>query len=175
LSFDSAPLAGSPCSCLGVRTKAGHLRSNRAAGKAVVWAVHLTSGCAAWGDGLRKRAVLLCPSCLHWCSSVSRPFSDDNSICVALWNHYGWKRPLRSSSPTVNPIPPCLLNHILKCVLIGAVSVGLVSRIRSVRRDQQHLLELMQGWEQVCGTASLVAVIYSSGVTELQLYFTRNF
>ncbi|KAK4810503.1 hypothetical protein QYF61_004283 [Mycteria americana] len=25
-----------------------------------------------------------------------------------------WKRPLRSSSPTVNPTPPCLLNHVLK-------------------------------------------------------------
>jgi len=30
-------------------------------------------------------------------------------------NHKGWKRPLRSSSPTVNPTPPCLLNHVLKC------------------------------------------------------------
>ena len=27
----------------------------------------------------------------------------------------GWKRPLRSSSPTVHPTPPCLLNHITKC------------------------------------------------------------
>ena len=27
----------------------------------------------------------------------------------------GWKRPLRSSSPTITPKPPCLLNHILKC------------------------------------------------------------
>ena len=26
----------------------------------------------------------------------------------------GWKRPLRSSSPTVTPKPPCLLNHIPK-------------------------------------------------------------
>jgi len=27
----------------------------------------------------------------------------------------GWKRPLRSSSPTIDPTPPCLLNHTLKC------------------------------------------------------------
>jgi len=27
----------------------------------------------------------------------------------------GWKRPLRSSSPTVNPTPPCLLNHAPRC------------------------------------------------------------
>jgi len=27
----------------------------------------------------------------------------------------GWKRPLRSSSPTINPTPPCLINHIPKC------------------------------------------------------------
>jgi len=27
----------------------------------------------------------------------------------------GWKRPLRSSSPTIHPAPPFLLNHILKC------------------------------------------------------------
>ena len=35
-----------------------------------------------------------------------------------LANHriVGWKRPLRSSSPTVHPTTPCLLNHnILKC------------------------------------------------------------
>jgi len=30
-------------------------------------------------------------------------------------NHYGWKRPLRSSSPTITPTPPWLLNHVLKC------------------------------------------------------------
>ena len=30
-------------------------------------------------------------------------------------NHQGWKRPLRSSSPTINPTPLCLLNHVLKC------------------------------------------------------------
>jgi len=27
----------------------------------------------------------------------------------------GWKRPLRSSSPTIHPTPPCLLNRIPKC------------------------------------------------------------
>ena len=27
----------------------------------------------------------------------------------------GWKRPLRSSSSTIHPTPPCLLNHVPKC------------------------------------------------------------
>ena len=27
----------------------------------------------------------------------------------------GWKRTVQSSNPTVNPTPPCLLNHIPKC------------------------------------------------------------
>ena len=27
----------------------------------------------------------------------------------------GWKRPPRSSSPTIHPTPPCVLNHIPKC------------------------------------------------------------
>jgi len=27
----------------------------------------------------------------------------------------GWKRPLRSSNPTIHPTPPFLLNHLLKC------------------------------------------------------------
>jgi len=27
----------------------------------------------------------------------------------------GWKRPLRPSSPTIHPTPPCLLNHIPQC------------------------------------------------------------
>ena len=27
----------------------------------------------------------------------------------------GWERPLSSSSPTIHPTPPCLLNHVLKC------------------------------------------------------------
>jgi len=35
----------------------------------------------------------------------------------AIASHHrvmGWKRPLRSSSPTANPTPPCLLNHVPK-------------------------------------------------------------
>ena len=27
----------------------------------------------------------------------------------------GWKRPLRSSGPTIHPTPPCLLNHVPNC------------------------------------------------------------
>ena len=34
---------------------------------------------------------------------------------IRSWNHAGWKRPLRSSSLTITPTPPCLLNHVLKC------------------------------------------------------------
>ena len=36
---------------------------------------------------------------------------------IESWNHriIDWKRPLRSSSPTINPTLPCLLNHITKC------------------------------------------------------------
>lgn len=30
-------------------------------------------------------------------------------------NHYGWKRPLRSSSPAANPTPWCPLSHIPQC------------------------------------------------------------
>jgi len=33
----------------------------------------------------------------------------------------GWKRPLRSSSPTVNPTPPCLLHHIPKDYLNSVI------------------------------------------------------
>ena len=33
---------------------------------------------------------------------------------VESCNHEGWKRPIRSSSPIVNPTPPYLLNHVLK-------------------------------------------------------------
>jgi len=31
------------------------------------------------------------------------------------WNHQGWKRPRRSSHPTITSTPPCLLNHVPKC------------------------------------------------------------
>ena len=34
---------------------------------------------------------------------------------IAPYKHSGWKRLLRSSSSTVNPTPPCLLNHAPKC------------------------------------------------------------
>jgi len=30
-------------------------------------------------------------------------------------NHSGWKRPLRSPNPTINPSPPCPLNRIPQC------------------------------------------------------------
>ena len=38
------------------------------------------------------------------------------SIFVACHHRIiGWKRPLRWSSPTIHPTPPCLLNHIPNC------------------------------------------------------------
>ena len=50
---------------------------------------------------------------------LSKPHSQTErqrlSKSTESYNHQGWKRPLRSSSPTANPTPPCLLNHVLKC------------------------------------------------------------
>jgi len=36
-------------------------------------------------------------------------------IYVDFHRIIGWKRPLRSSTPTIHPTPPCLLQHIPKC------------------------------------------------------------
>ena len=49
---------------------------------------------------------------------LHQPFSTAlTRTFAAMRNHRitGWKRPLRSSSPTIRPTPPCLLNRILKC------------------------------------------------------------
>ena len=48
----------------------------------------------------------------------------------------GWKRPLRSSSPTIHPTPPCLLNHIPKCHIYT-------------------LFEHLQGWDSTTSLGSL--------------------
>jgi len=44
-------------------------------------------------------------------------FTDKSSLPLVIepQNHQGWKRPLRSSSPTITPTPPCLLNHVPEC------------------------------------------------------------
>ena len=34
---------------------------------------------------------------------------------IESWNRKDWKRPLRSSSPTVSPSSPCPLNHVPQC------------------------------------------------------------
>jgi len=49
--------------------------------------------------------------------SVTSPQQKGIVTEMVCENHriIGWKRPLRSSGPTVNPTPPCLLNHIPKC------------------------------------------------------------
>ena len=52
-----------------------------------------------------------------------RPRLQRKLYWAGLWNQYpqqnhriiGWKRPLRSSSPTIRPTTLCLLNHIPKC------------------------------------------------------------
>jgi len=56
----------------------------------------------------RTSAEAICPKEASWNLSLW------NS---SLLNHriIGWKRLLRSSSPTIHPTPPFLLNHILRC------------------------------------------------------------
>jgi len=44
----------------------------------------------------------------RWCSVPQGAASMNHRII-------GWKRPLRSSSPIINPTPPFLLKHIPKC------------------------------------------------------------
>ena len=47
--------------------------------------------------------------------------SNPNNSMTLSYNHRitDWKRPRRSSSPTIHPTPPFLLNHILKCHIIN--------------------------------------------------------
>ena len=62
-----------------------------------------------------------CPSAPLWWDSTWSSASSSGPLSTGktwtCWNHriIGWKRPLRSSSPTVNRTPPCLLKHIPKC------------------------------------------------------------
>jgi len=50
-------------------------------------------------------------------TAQERPFTDSSAAPLNSCYHriIGWKRPLRLSSPTNHPTPPCPLNHILKC------------------------------------------------------------
>jgi len=36
-------------------------------------------------------------------------------LMIDSWNHYDCRRPARSSSPAINPLLPCPLNHVLQC------------------------------------------------------------
>jgi len=38
-----------------------------------------------------------------------------HTVSLESQSHWGWKRPLRSSSPTINPSPPRLPNRVPKC------------------------------------------------------------
>ena len=53
-------------------------------------------------------------SVLHAFPTLIEVLVSDSHIIIESQNHEGWKRPLRSSSPTMNPTPPCLLNHVPK-------------------------------------------------------------
>jgi len=75
-------------------------------------------GCVCLGQlaFIEEAAVQVC---FTW-SHTSVPFFFKVSVKCHLtssesWKHSGWKRPLRPSSPTINPTPPCLLIHVLKC------------------------------------------------------------
>ncbi|KAK4827488.1 hypothetical protein QYF61_018788 [Mycteria americana] len=79
--------------------------------------VECDSGCAATGPGARHAA-----RCVHRQKCCSRSYSHLfaavglTTVSVELCQQEGcWKRPLGSSSPTINPTPPCLLNHVPKC------------------------------------------------------------
>ena len=55
-----------------------------------------------------------------WVLNISTPGESTTSpgnLCQGSesQNHKDWKRPLKSPRPTINPTPPCLLNHVLKC------------------------------------------------------------
>jgi len=75
---------------------------------------------------LSKTVIFFCSCCLPICNFSSGP-RHRSLICLLFerphlrqkqsQNHriIGWKRALRSSSPTIHPTPPCLLNHIPKC------------------------------------------------------------
>ena len=60
----------------------------------------------AWQEGteVTEEALL--------CNPLKTPY---RGVIIESQKHQGWKRPLISSRPTVNPSPPCLLNHVLKC------------------------------------------------------------
>ena len=57
--------------------------------------------------------LLRCKSCLNFGLFILQCIF----IIIESQNHrlLGWKRRLRSSSPTIHPTPPCLLKHIPKC------------------------------------------------------------
>jgi len=44
-----------------------------------------------------------------------RSRKNDENFLGSFHRITGWKRPLRSSSPTIHPTAPFLLNHVLKC------------------------------------------------------------
>jgi len=70
-----------------------------------------------WGGDLGHRRV---PAPAPVARPGGSPVAEEKGwFCgaAAQKNHriIDWKRPLRSSSPTIHPTPPCLLNHVPRC------------------------------------------------------------
>ena len=77
--------------------------------KELVWAWHPGSV----SRGTRMIGSFLPPSVGRSQSPLS--IRANRHTHIESQNREGWKRPLRSSSPTINPTPPCVLNQVLKC------------------------------------------------------------
>jgi len=79
----------------------------------------------------------------------------DIKLCCSLHsnlpqNHriIGWKRPLKSSCPTITLTPPCLLNHVMKCHICT-------------------FFEHLQGWDSTTSLHSLVQCLTALSVEEI--------
>jgi len=75
------------------------------------WRPSLGLLCQGWAQFPQPGSNILTPT-------LSRVAHSRSFNLVWVRKNHGiisWKRPLRSSSPTVSPTPPCLLNRIPKC------------------------------------------------------------
>ena len=101
-----------------------------------------------WGRAPRGTRRALPPSAERGVRGFVTPLwvnaSRDLTRNQAIWSHQGQKRPLRSS-PTLNPTPPCLLNHVLKpCAYRRAMKLmrGLENKSDGERLRELGLLSL---------------------------------
>ena len=85
-------------------------------GSSVSHRVSLSASVRGKGDLLQAMSGHRFSSCLTCCCRKLR-LDHASARLHESSNHriIGWKRPLRSSCPTIHPTPPCLTNHILKC------------------------------------------------------------